>query len=360
MASALITGGAGFIGSRLAAALVARGDRVTVLDNLHPQVHGPDPKLPDWPESVVFRKGDVCDPAAVSEAVRAADPDVVYHLAAETGTGQSYDEPTRYCAVNVLGCTHLVEALRALAPRARRVVLASSRSVYGEGAARGADGRVVSAPPRSTGDLAAGRFGLADEAGQALEPCPTDEALPARPASVYASTKLMQEYVLKQCAEGSDLGVFVLRFQNVYGPGQSLYNAYTGVLSVFSKMILDGKILEIYEDGDIARDFVFVDDVVAALAAAGAAATVPDGPINIGTGSEAKIVDVARILLKAMGRSPDDLRISGKFRPGDVRYAVGDVAKARETLGWEPRVTLAEGLSALAEWAKVERAAGRI
>lgn len=360
MATSFITGGAGFIGSRLARLLAERGERVVVFDNLHPQVHGERPVLPEWPKTVELVKGDVCDAGALAGALAAAKPRTVYHLAAETGTGQSYDEPARYCDVNVGGTCNLVEGLRRNGLLETRVVLAGSRAVYGEGAALGHDGRVVCAPPRRPEDLAAGKFLPMDEDGREFAPCPTPESLDPKPSSVYASTKLMQEFVLSQCAAGTAIEVVLLRFQNVYGPGQSLFNSYTGVLSIFARQILDGKELNIYEDGAITRDFVYVDDVVAALAASGASASAPVGPVNIGAGSDATILDAAKFLLAALGVRDGGYRVTGDFRPGDVRYAVADVALAKTALHWGPRVDLETGLGALAEWAKAERAHGRI
>lgn len=360
MATSFITGGAGFIGSRLARRLARRGETVVVFDNLNPQIHSRRPVMPDWPETVRFQKGDVRDADALSAALEAAKPRTVYHLAAETGTGQSYDEPARYCDVNVGGTCNLIEGLRKTGLDGARIVLAGSRAVYGEGGARNEDGRMVCAPPRRVSDLAAGEFMPKDEAGKALTPCPTPESLDPRPASVYASSKLMQEFILTQCSAGTSFQVVILRFQNVYGPGQSLFNSYTGVLSIFARQILDGKELDIYEDGEITRDFVYVDDVVAALEAAGAADAPPDGPVNIGAGSDATILDAAKILLRALGVPEGGYRITGHFRPGDVRYAVADTMLAKTGLGWRPKVSLEAGLGALAEWAKGERAAGRI
>lgn len=360
MTSFLITGGAGFIGSRLARRLAEGGNRVVVFDSLHPQVHGAHASTPQLPDGVDFVRGDVRDVPALSEAVAAADPDVVYHLAAETGTGQSYDEPARYCDVNVQGTCHLVEAVRALPERARRIVLASSRAVYGEGAYLDANGSVIPGCPRRVTDMKAGRFAPMDASGVALQPCATPENLPPTPASIYASTKLMQEYTLEQAFAGTSTNVIVLRFQNVYGPGQSLRNAYTGVLSIFSKQILDGKELNIFEDGEIGRDFVFVDDVVRSLDAAGRVEAVPNGPINVGSGEVATIIDAARILLAALGKSPERVRVTGDFRPGDVRYCFADISRAAKFLGWRPEVSLESGLVRLAEWASNERREGRI
>lgn len=356
----LITGGAGFIGTRLVRALRTADPscEVWVLDNLHPQVHGPDAAAPELGEGVTFLYGDVGDAAAMQAAVQAAQPELVYHLAAETGTGQSYDEPTRYCRANVLGTTHLIEALR-LAGCAQRVVLAASRAVYGEGAYLDGAGRECVGQPRDAKAMGEGRFDVPLPAGFTGPgtPAASHAGLPPAPASVYASTKLMQEYLLAQAGEGAAWRATMLRFQNVYGPGQSLRNPYTGVLSIFARQLLEGGTLDIYEDGDIARDFVYVDDVVAALVRAGEV-PLPHGTIiDIGLGQAASIVQVAQSLMRALGRSPDAFRITGAFRVGDVRHARADIGAARRLLGWSPQVGLEEGLGRLARWARSQHAA---
>jgi dTDP-L-rhamnose 4-epimerase len=289
----------------------------------------------------------------MTEVIAETKPDLVFHLAAETGTGQSFDEPGRYCDVNVSGTAKLVEDLRRVEKKTR-IVLAGSRAIYGEGAYRQVDGTIASGRERNIEAMRAKDFEVYDVDGNALSPLPTPENLCPVPASVYASSKLMQEYILTQCAADGDLDVGILRFQNVYGPGQSLKNPYTGVLSIFCAQILAGKNLEIYEDGEIVRDFVFVDDVVRSLAMMGFSETMPDVAINIGTGYPATIRECANILLQALGTDQQTLSVTGNFRPGDIRYAVADISRAQANLGWEPQVGVAQGLSQLAAWAKSE------
>jgi dTDP-L-rhamnose 4-epimerase len=354
----LITGGAGFIGSRLCRALAPRHSLIVVLDNLHPQIHGPEALPPAMPDNVLFRKGAVEDRAALGDAISAADPCLVYHLAAETGTGQSYDEIARYCTVNVTGTALLVEELKRRAPRLERVVLAGSRAVYGEGAHVDQAGRRLVPAPRSLDRMRAGDFQPRDASGGALLPVPTPETAAPQPSSIYASTKLMQEYVVTQGFAATRILPVILRFQNVYGPGQSLRNPYTGVLSIFCSQILDGKALNIFEDGEIVRDFIYVDDVVDALVKAGAAPDPGAEPINIGSGEAQTILAAARTLLRRLGAPETGYAISGDFRPGDIRYAVADISRAGGRLGWQPRVPLADGLAALADWARAERQEG--
>jgi dTDP-L-rhamnose 4-epimerase len=355
----LITGGAGFIGSRLVAALlrIDPSCRIWVLDNLHPQVHGLNPKPPKFPQAVTFIQGDIADKSATHSAVAAAEPELVYHLAAETGTGQSYDEVSRYSEVNVTGTAHLIEALRVHSPtNTRRLVLAASRAVYGEGGYQDADGRIHVGLPRQSQAMSGGDFTvpMPIDAKPPVTAAPSNANLPPAPASVYASTKLMQEYLLKQTGEGASWKTTILRFQNVYGPGQSLRNPYTGVLSIFSRQLLEGKKLAIYEDGMIARDFVYVDDVVDALVKAGQHDLQHGTTLDIGTGQAVTIMKVARLLTKYLTSSDEQCAITGQFRVGDIRHACADIRAARNQLGWEPSMTVEDGLRELANWARAE------
>ncbi len=352
----LVTGGAGFIGSRLVRQLRTAAQKIVVFDNLHPQVHGEHAAFPDDGGNVVCIKADIRDGDALKSAINNHAPTLVYHLAAETGTGQSYDLISRYCDVNVGGTGRLLEALRQSSCPPRRIVLASSRAVYGEGACRTKDGSLVIPAPRLEERLKAGDFVPRDAEGRALTPVPTPEHLSPSPASIYGSTKLMQEHLLEQGLAGTATEPVLLRFQNVYGPGQSLRNPYTGVLSIFCSQILEGKTLNIFEDGEIVRDFIFVDDVVEALVKAGTVAAPGSAPINIGRGIPASILGTARFLLKLLGAPEDRFAISGDFRIGDIRYSVADIRRAKELLDWQPRISLEKGLTALAEWAREEAA----
>src|SRR3569833_2097837 len=314
MDNILITGGAGFSGSRLAPALLAThsSSKIWVIDNLHPQVHGEAAAPPKFSGNVQFIFGDVADAAVLGAAVRRARPEVIYHLAAETGTGQSYDEPVRYCAVNVIGTANLIEAIRGV-NEVRRVVLATSRAVYGEGGYRDANGREFVGTPRRAKAMREGDFSvpLPSDACLPAKAMPTHAGLAPAPASIYASTKLMQEYLLTQAGQAARWRATLLRFQNVYGPGQSLRNPYTGVLSIFARQLLAGNDLVIYEDGRIARDFVYVDDAVEALVCAGSR-DVPHGSIfDIGSGRAVTILEAARLLMKSLGRREDAYRITG-------------------------------------------------
>ena len=296
--------------------------------------------------------GGVEDFGALSACVASFAPDVIFHLAAETGTGQSYDEPTRYNLANVVGTTNLIEAIRKCKQPPKRVVLSSSRSIYGEGAGRQDDGTVSNAMPRNPLDLKRGDFGIKNRKGLPVTPVPTPAWLPPMPASIYASTKLMQEYLLQQGLAGTPVELAILRLQNVYGPGQSLSNPYTGVISIFSQLVAKGNKLNIFEDGNIVRDFVYVDDVVRAFVAAGSVDDVPKTPTNIGSGIETSVRHMAMEVLRLLGRDPADHYISGDFRIGDVRYAVADIAGTRKALHWTPTTSFADGLQRFVEWSK--------
>lgn len=353
----LITGGAGFIGSRLAKRLAKSSPnaRICVIDNLHPQVHGKNPVEPVATAQIDFHRQDVTDHAGLNAVVQSFQPQLVYHLAAETGTGQSYDEPVRYCDVNIQGTANLIDAIRRC-ESVERVVLAGSRAVYGEGAYVDSTGREFIGAPRDVTDLEAGRFDPAppEWAVTPVKTCGSHSGIGVRPASIYASTKLMQEYLLEQAGAGAPWTATILRFQNVYGPGQSLNNPYTGVLSIFSKSLLQGATLDIFEDGNITRDFIFVDDVVESLVAA-SAPNLPHGAIyDIGTGKAVSITEVARMLMRALGLPDDRYKISGNFRPGDIRHANASIESARKTLGWSPSISIEEGIQRLADWAKIE------
>ncbi len=354
----LVTGGAGFIGSHLIASLRKHrpSAAIWIVDNLHPQVHGKNASVPNSTEHVVFAKVDITDSTSLRHVIKEARPHIVYHLAAETGTGQSHEEVVRYCQVNVVGTACLIETLRSESPVTQRIVLTASRAVYGEGGYRDATGREFVGLPRTTAAMSQGDFtvSVAQDACHPIEPIPSHAGLPPSPASVYASTKLMQEHLLSQTGNGADCRTIILRLQNVYGPGQSLRNPYTGVLSIFTQQLLSGSRLDLFEDGLITRDFVFVEDVASALVAAGER-DLPHGvTIDIGSGKAVTILDTARTLIDTLGCRDDCWSITGRFRPGDVRHACADIRMADKLLGWTPQMPLDRGLRFFAHWARQE------
>lgn len=349
----LITGGAGFIGSALARALVERGDQVTVLDNLSPQIHGDNPEnsalLASLPADVAVVKGDV----RLREDWLQVLPgqDVVVHLAAETGTGQSMYEIDRYVDVNVRGTSLFLDLIGNKVQgceSVKRVVVASSRSIYGEGKYEGGNGPVYPGA-RVDADLRDGVFECRDpQSGELVAPLPTDEDSRIHPSSIYGITKQVQEQLVLVGASAIGIQGIALRYQNVYGPGQSLKNPYTGILSIFSTLLLQGKGVNIFEDGKETRDFVFIDDVVAATVAA-IDADVSGQAFNVGTGEATDVITVASALKEAYGKG-GDISISGNYRIGDIRHNFADLSRAEAALGYRPRITFAEGVKRFASW----------
>ena len=344
----LVTGGAGFIGVRTVWQLAQRAQtKIWVLDSLHPQVHGEGATPPNFSENVTFVKGDVCDRPLVHQLLTLAQPTLVIHMAAETG--RSMDRMERHCRVNVTGTAILLEEITQTKAPLQKFILMSSRAVYGEGAYWDATHRQsIVPPPRQAKDMAAGRFEHRIKSRK-LSPAPTPEGTPPAPASIHASTKLMQEHLVQQAGVQQPWNAITFRLQNVYGPGQSLKRPNQGVLSTFSSQILAGQRLNIYEDGQARRDFVFIDDAVKAIALA-CDIELPHGTIfNIGSGQGTPILEVARMLLRLYGKSPDAYTITGDFRAGDVRYAVADIQRAQQLLNWRPQVSLAQGLTQLTD-----------
>ncbi|MFE7846072.1 NAD-dependent epimerase/dehydratase family protein [Microbacterium sp. NPDC057407] len=356
----LITGGAGFIGTRLARRFADAGHRVRVLDSLLPQVHGPDPATTspllaslDGVAEVV--RGSVTSTADLREALRGVG--LVVHLAAETGTGQSMYEIDRYVETNVGGTAKLLDLLANEPHGVERIVVASSRSIYGEGAYRTADGRTVYPPHRSDADMAAGDFDVHMPGEGDVTVVPTDEQAKLHPSSVYGITKQMQESLIMTVAPTLGIEPVSLRYQNVYGPGQSLKNPYTGILSIFSTLIRQGKEINIFEDGEESRDFVYIDDVVEATFLGATAPSAAGGVFNVGSGVPTTVNQVVAALFEAFGtRVPT--RISGNYRLGDIRHNIADTSRLREVLGYSPAIGFQEGVTRFVEWVLSEPVEG--
>lgn len=357
MGITLIAGGAGFIGRTLTEVLLARGIAVRILDNLSPQIHGTDAGAPTWTQQdgVTFLQGSVTERETWERALDGVTE--VVHLAAETGTGQSMYEIARYNEVNSQGIALLLDIL-AQSPGhgIGRIVLTSSRSVYGEG--RYNCDHCGTGPlfpgSRSAEALADGRWDPAcPNCGSDLTAAPTTETDPTQPASIYAATKLAQEDLLRIASDALGIGYAILRLQNVYGEGQSLKNPYTGILSIFSTKVRHGSELPLFEDGEETRDFVHVSDVAEALARAITINKSPNTVINVGSGVGTSVRKVAGLLSDALGR-PRSLRVTGEFRLGDIRHNAADITRLREVLNYAPQVDLASGLARFARWATGE------
>ncbi len=366
---ALVTGGAGFIGSHLVDALVARGRRVRVLDNLDPQVHGDDPAptlVAGHIEAgdVEFVRGDVTDRAAVDAALD--DVDTVFHQAAAVGVGQSMYRIADYVRANSLGGAVLLEAMVGRRDRIRRVVVASSMSIYGEGRYRCPSHGDVAPPLRGSDQLAEGDYDVHCPACQrVVESLPTPESKPLQPTSVYAVTKRDHEELFLSVGAAYDIPTVALRYFNVYGPRQSLSNPYTGVAAIFASRLLNDRPPLIFEDGRQSRDFVHVRDIVAANLRALESDDAVGGAYNIGTGRSLSLRDMVSALRDRLG-GPEPEHV-GRFRQGDIRHCYADTSRARDELGFEAAVAFEDGIDDLAAWAsqqspedRVDQAAGEL
>jgi dTDP-L-rhamnose 4-epimerase len=353
----LITGGAGFIGSHLADALLARGHRVRALDNLSPQVHGTDGARPDYlDEEVELVRGDVRDHDVVRHALQ--DIDVVYHLAAAVGVGQSMYEIAHYTAVNNLGTAVLLEALAARP--VGRLVVASSMSLYGEGLYHCPDGSICLGEERSLDQLRAGEWEVRNARGEVLTPVPTPETKLPSLASVYALSKFDQERMALLVGRAYGIPTTALRFFNVFGTRQALSNPYTGVLAIFASRLLNDKPPTVFEDGRQRRDFVSVYDVAQACCLVLEQPQSAGMVFNVGSGRSYTISEVAERLARVMGKEYIQPEVTGKYRVGDIRHCFADISVARATLGYEPRVQLEDGLEELAGWLEGQVATDRV
>jgi dTDP-L-rhamnose 4-epimerase len=351
----LITGGAGFIGTHLTQLALANGHQVRILDNLSQQIHGLDAQF-SAPSGAEFRKGDVTERADLESALDGID--TLVHLAAETGTGQSMYEIDRYYRVNVQGTATLFDILANRSHGVQNLVLSSSRSVYGEGAYLcrqcNPQGKRCFPQARSPRQLAAHDWApKCPDCGADVEPTATRENDRLAPASIYAATKLAQEDIVRVAAAAQGMGFAILRFQNVFGEGQSLSNPYTGILSIFSTRIRLGLPLPIFEDGEETRDFVHVEDV------ANAALRCVENPVqggvtvNVGLGEATSIMHVARLLCRLMGSSIEP-HVSAQYRVGDIRHNFADISALERKTGFRPTISLEDGMARFCDWVSTQ------
>lgn len=353
----LITGGAGFIASHLADELLRCGYRVRALDNLDPQVHGPDATRPSYlTEDVELVVGDVRNPDDLHRALRGVD--VVYHFAAAVGVGQSMYEIEHYVDVNNVGTATLLEAL--IERPVDRLIVASSMSIYGEGLYHTPRGQIVDWAQRTRDQLARGEWDPRSATGEPLVPLPTPESKRPSLASIYALSKFDQERMCLLIGGAYSVPTVALRFFNVYGPRQALSNPYTGVLAIFAARLLNGHSPSIFEDGEQRRDFVSVHDVARACRLALEVENAAGEAYNIGCGQSFTVREIAERVSSVLGKEYIEPEITGQYRVGDIRHCFADISRAREVLGYEPSVTLEEGLAELAQWLEGQAAIDRV
>ncbi len=357
-ANVLVTGGAGFIGSHLVDALVDRGHRVRVLDGLVAQVHGENAVPAYLNPAAEFVQGDVCDRQIVDKALEGID--VVYHEAAEVGVGQSMYEIERYVRANDLGTAVLLEAILARRPQIKKLVVASSMSIYGEGAYKCETCGIVAPQLRPAEQLLERQWEvLCPKCAKQLSPAPTSEEKPLFPTSVYAVTKQDQEQFCLAVGRSYGIPAVALRYFNVYGTRQALSNPYTGVCAIFSARLLNHNPPLVFEDGEQTRDFVHVSDIVRANLLALDTNAADYQAINVGTGRAASIRAVSRLLARGLGVDLEP-EIVGKYREGDIRHCVADISKAKSLLGYEPQVTLESGIPELLSWVREQAAKDQV
>ena len=356
----VVTGGAGFIGSHLVDALIQRGHRVRVLDNLDSQVHGTSTagKPLHLHPQAEFIYGDVLNEADVKRAIDGME--IIFHEAAVVGIGQSMYQIARYVMANTLGTAQLMDVLVNHKNRIQKVIVAASMSSYGEGAYECEVCGVVYPPPRPETQMARGDWEVhcpqcETRAQRAPTPIPTPEDKPQQVHSIYALTKKNQEEIALMIGKTYRLPVVALRYFNVYGPRQSLSNPYTGVAAIFMSRIKNGHSPVIYEDGLQTRDFVSVHDIVKANILAMERDEADYQVFNVGSGIPVTIREVAEVLALRYAINPGEViqpQITNHFRKGDVRHCYADISKIRKRLGFSADVSFERGMMELVRWAE--------
>jgi dTDP-L-rhamnose 4-epimerase len=353
MSKILMTGGAGFIGSNLSLYLLEKGYEVTVLDNLSEQIHGADPKTNSplynaIKDKVNFIKGTVTSADDWTKAI--SDNEIIVHLAAETGTGQSMYQIRKYTDVNVGGTAIMLDILANNKTKVKKLVIASSRAIYGEGKYVTSKQEAVYPNHRLPENMDAGNFEVTYPGiNEPLQVVATDEHSKIHPSSVYGITKYNQEQMVMTVCPSLGIAPVAFRYQNVYGPGQSLSNPYTGILSIFSTLIKNGKAINIFEDGKESRDFVYIDDVVKATFA-GIEKDEANGEIfNVGTGVAVTVAEVAK-LLNELYETDVPVQVTGNYRLGDIRHNYADTIKIKRLLNFETEYNFRTGLKHFTDW----------
>ena len=350
MTRILITGGCGFIGSELVKKLIEQNYRITIIDNLIPQVHGKNPHF-EWLENkhITFIKGNICNRKVINELIR--EQDIIVHLAAETGTAQSMYEIHHCSEVNILGTANIADALINEKNAVRKIILSSSRAVYGEGK--------YNCPVCGTKYPGTRKFPktgghsfepLCPSCGRKLVPIPTDENSFLKPSSIYGMSKLAQENIISIACRAKKIPYTILRFQNVYGEGQSLHNPYTGILPVFISQIMQKKQILLFEDGLETRDFIHVSDAVSAILLSLMHEQANDEIFNVGSGEARSVLNIAEAIFKLLHQT-ENYKITYQYREGDIRHNLADISHIHEKLGFLPSRSFENGLEAFIAWA---------
>ncbi|MBP4137797.1 NAD-dependent epimerase/dehydratase family protein [Flavobacterium geliluteum] len=350
MKKVLITGGAGFIGSNVARVLIKEGYEITVLDNFLPQIHGDKDVLPeDLNGKVRLIVGDVADKSVLYNALK--EQDAVIHYAAETGTGQSMYAVSHYTNVNIQATANLCDYIINEDHQIKNVIVASSRSIYGEGKYNSPEYGTVYPNSRTFQNVKESFEVCCPKSGKHnLEVEATDEASKIHPSSFYGITKQVQEQMIILATQLKNINGYALRYQNVYGPGQSLKNPYTGILSIFTRLALQNEEINIFEDGLESRDFVHINDVVAATISCLKLEKKGQHILNVGSGVPVNVLEVAQEIVSYL-KSKSEIKISGAFREGDIRHNFADLTLIKEVVGFEPKWSFKDGLHSFIDWA---------
>lgn len=357
MKNILITGGAGFIGSEIVDQLSKTNDWcITVLDTLSEQVHGKNPESSYLYKKIKgkcrFVRGSVTDIDTILPLMK--EVEYIIHLAAETGTGQSMYMINHYNEMNIMGMSNILQVISMIGKRnsVKRIILSSSRSVYGEGKYECKNCGPVYPNGRKKELMINGDFSThCPNCGEQLKLSKTTEDSAIKPASLYAFTKYSQELMLQTMCSALNIEYTIFRLQNVYGVGQSLNNSYTGILSIFSSLLLEGKPINVFEDGLESRDFINVIDVANVVITALNNENTYGEIINLGSGVGTSVIEIAHILKKAY-ESDSQIIVTGDFRLGDIAHNVADITKAKTVLGFKQSISLEEGLLQFCEWVK--------
>jgi dTDP-L-rhamnose 4-epimerase len=350
----LVTGGAGFIGSHLVDALVEREQEVVIYDNFEPQVHKTEPEYLNRSAGLI--RADVRDKDTLKNAVM--DSEIIFHQAAMVGVGQSMYQVEKYVDVNTFATAKLLDILVNEEHSVKKVIVASSMSIYGEGAYQCDDCGIVYPAMRSEEQLMGRRWEMTcPNCGKVIKPVPTDECKPLQPTSIYAVTKKDQEEMSLAIGRAYGIPTVALRYFNVYGPRQSLNNPYTGVCAIFSSRIKNKNSPLIFEEGLQSRDFVSVRDIAEANILAMESSNANYEVFNVGTGKPTNILGIAQMLIKLYDKGSNlNPEITNKYRAGDIRHCFADVSKIENNLGYKPKIDFEEGMKELVEWGEKEEA----